>query len=75
MPLPSKAAQRKARERAEAAHLARFGGDRVRASLDHHETRLARAVDAKDYATMRDASKVIADLRAILGARPAPAAS
>jgi len=62
--------QREARER---AHLAAHGGDRIAASLAGHEERLARAVAAKDYSSMRDAQKVVAELRAIVNARPAKA--
>lgn len=48
------------------AALATHGGDPVAASLAHHKARLQRAVDQKDYSTMRDAQKAIADLEVIL---------
>lgn len=57
----------KARERQRQADLARHGGDRIALSIEQHEARLQRAVDAKDYATMRDAGQVLASLRAMRG--------
>lgn len=56
------------REAAEKAALAAHGGDRVRASIAHHEARLRRAVDARDYGAMRDAESVLRDLRAMVRA-------
>jgi len=50
------------------AALAAHGGDPVRASLAHHKDRLARALAAKDYASIHDATKVIRDLEARLRA-------
>ena len=58
-------------ERERKARLARHNGDPVAASLEHHRERLARAVAARDYSTMRDAEKVIRDLEAILRGRAA----
>ncbi len=54
----------KALKRQRNAALAAHGGDPLRASLAHHEERMRRAVDQKDYSTMRDAQRVIAELRA-----------
>lgn len=54
----------KALQRKRDAALKAHGGDPLRASLAHHEDRLRRAVDQRDYSTMRDAERVIADLRA-----------
>ncbi len=49
------------------AALKAHGGDPVAASLTHHKERLARAVAARDYSGIRDASMVIRDLEARLG--------
>ncbi len=52
------------RRKREAARLETFGGDRVAASIASHRERLARAVMRKDYETMRDSQKALADLGA-----------
>lgn len=64
MPKSRNAMLADARRKREAANLKAFGGDRIAASIAHHEDRLRRAVQAKDYATMRDAEKALADLKA-----------
>lgn len=55
-----------AREREAALNAA--GGSRLKASLASHQERLDRAVAAKDYGSMRDAAKVVADLKALIKA-------
>jgi hypothetical protein len=52
----------KARQKAQAARLKTFDGDRVAASIAHHKERLARAIQSKDSLGILDAQKVIADL-------------
>jgi hypothetical protein len=58
-----------ARRKREAAALKAAGGNRYLASYRHHESRLARAIEQKDYSTMRDAQKAMADLRPYLGGK------